>query len=394
MKPGSGRSGTTTSSAERFRKVRGTVRASVSRNITLLTGLLRDADAEAREVNRQVTVLITIEVQICQSDKYILDVTEDEAVGQELEDAACYHEKIIHIIAEGQSFLNECRQSFHLRGTRYSPLHYVRDASRAYAQPGFYKNTNAYDGIFEDKEKDTKCSEGSYCDSESSLSAGQGRYENSFIEDKGNNTALGLTACKRVELPPLNSRLLATFRSDRAIVLCVRDSSEQWCYAGNSTGEEQPLEHCGNIPKWEEEPREQYQAIANPRSRNDGSCDMNDQIEEDERVTVNRQHYCQQLRKGTNEGPAYSLPTSNDDLFYLLDGEASSSVFLVVPPSFFGQAERRNFFQLSFEKLDDATTKERDGCLQTLENLAPASETEAEGSEKRATAEPVRETTK
>ncbi|XP_037517940.1 uncharacterized protein LOC119394701 [Rhipicephalus sanguineus] len=88
-------------SAERLRKVRGTVRASVSRNITLLAGLLQNPDTEAREVNRQVAVLKTNEVELRQLDKDILDLTEDEAIEGEVEGSIDYHDKILESSKSG-----------------------------------------------------------------------------------------------------------------------------------------------------------------------------------------------------------------------------------------------------------------------------------------------------
>ncbi|XP_037528605.1 uncharacterized protein LOC119405847 [Rhipicephalus sanguineus] len=101
---------------ERLQKLRGTVRASVSRNITLLTGLLQDPDTEAREVNRQVAVLKTKEAELCQLDKDILDLTEDEAIEGEVEGTSDYHEKILHAIADAQFFLSQRQQATGLSG--------------------------------------------------------------------------------------------------------------------------------------------------------------------------------------------------------------------------------------------------------------------------------------
>ncbi|XP_037515293.1 uncharacterized protein LOC119391709 [Rhipicephalus sanguineus] len=101
-------------SAERLQKVRGTVRASVSRNITLLTGLLQDPDTEAREVNRQVAVLKAKEIELRQIDKDVLDLTEDEAIEAEVEGATDYHDKILYAIADAQFFLSQREQSTHL----------------------------------------------------------------------------------------------------------------------------------------------------------------------------------------------------------------------------------------------------------------------------------------
>ncbi|XP_049274291.1 uncharacterized protein LOC125759486 [Rhipicephalus sanguineus] len=93
-------------SAERLRKVRGTVRASVSRNITLLTGLLRNPDTEAREVNRQVAVLKSKEAEIRQWDIKIIDVIEDEALDKELEDSAKFLEKVLAIFYLDETWVN------------------------------------------------------------------------------------------------------------------------------------------------------------------------------------------------------------------------------------------------------------------------------------------------
>lgn len=53
--PGRGRP-RTMSSTERLRMVRGTIRASVSRNITPLTELTQNSDADTREINIYVSV--------------------------------------------------------------------------------------------------------------------------------------------------------------------------------------------------------------------------------------------------------------------------------------------------------------------------------------------------
>ncbi|KAH8019393.1 hypothetical protein HPB51_019366 [Rhipicephalus microplus] len=71
------------------------------------------------------------EAELRQLDKQIFDVSEDEAVEQELEDAARYRE-ITYAITERQSFLTERGPSLHLRGICYTPLDYIRDTSRNY----------------------------------------------------------------------------------------------------------------------------------------------------------------------------------------------------------------------------------------------------------------------
>ncbi|KAH7977513.1 hypothetical protein HPB49_002059 [Dermacentor silvarum] len=94
-------------STKRLRKVRGTIRASGSRNITLLTELLQNPDAEAREINRYVSLSKTKEAQVLKQDMEILDDIADEAIDSELESAADYNEKILfQSLMQSLSFLS------------------------------------------------------------------------------------------------------------------------------------------------------------------------------------------------------------------------------------------------------------------------------------------------
>ncbi|KAH8037190.1 hypothetical protein HPB51_008897 [Rhipicephalus microplus] len=201
------------SSAERLRKVRGTVRTAVSQNITPLTGLPRDCDTEARQVNRRVNVLMTRGAELRQLDKDILDVTEDKAVEQRLADSAHFREKIVHAIAEEHYFLTEHGQTFHLRGAYHPHLDYIRHTSSKYDRSAVCKNTVACDRIYKSNEKNTKRFEGSDSDHASSLSASYKVYNNSSIDVDRNNTVLGVKSCESVEPPPQNL-LLVTFGSD------------------------------------------------------------------------------------------------------------------------------------------------------------------------------------
>ncbi|KAH8027779.1 hypothetical protein HPB51_009561 [Rhipicephalus microplus] len=64
-------------------------------------GLLRESLTNALEVNRQVIVLMTREAVVRHLNEQILDVTEDEAVNQEFDDAADCEMKIECAIADG-----------------------------------------------------------------------------------------------------------------------------------------------------------------------------------------------------------------------------------------------------------------------------------------------------
>ncbi|KAH8031753.1 hypothetical protein HPB51_020824 [Rhipicephalus microplus] len=243
------------SSTEPLRKVRGTVRASVSRNITLLSGLLWDSDTKACEVNKQVTVLITREAQLCQFDKQIIDVTEDEAVDQEVKDPARYSEKIVYAIAEGQYFLFECKLFGHVCDTSYSALCYARHKSENYNRVDFHKITHDC-AIVESMEKDITGCEDSWSKYESGFSASQAEGENSLIEVEGNNIALGVTACDSVEPSIQNSMLLATFGKDEETITFMEDAQQQTFHAVNWTRGEQPLEESGSTLELEQERRD------------------------------------------------------------------------------------------------------------------------------------------
>lgn len=70
--------------------MRQTVKASFTSNITLLTELLSNLYSEAREHNWHVKFIKWMKAELRQLDKYIFDVTEDDAVENELVGAADY----------------------------------------------------------------------------------------------------------------------------------------------------------------------------------------------------------------------------------------------------------------------------------------------------------------
>lgn len=118
------------------------------------------------------------------------------------------------------------------------------------------------------------------------------------------------------------------------MIICVANLAEQLLPTVNCTRGEQPLDHCGNVPKWYKEPKEEDQTIVTLESAggsrtNGGHRSMNDGVEKDEKVSVSGH-----LMRHANEELADSLPTSNNHSFDLLVSRASGpAMFPVVSPS-------------------------------------------------------------
>ncbi|KAH6938156.1 hypothetical protein HPB50_007319 [Hyalomma asiaticum] len=107
----------------RLKRVRETLKVSVSRIITLLMELLQKHDAEAREAHDHVNFLQIKEADLRQLDTDILDITKDEAVDDELESFADNNEKLLNATADAEFALSEREESFHISDPVMSALY-------------------------------------------------------------------------------------------------------------------------------------------------------------------------------------------------------------------------------------------------------------------------------